>query len=130
MLHDHLLLINCSYLMCSICIILLFLVLEEIKPENSLGYKQWIFCLELCELMYFQVCSLIKNIKCLTLICLVCVFNSIILYYFQGLLDRQEFLQWILELVEKCRYPDDPMMRIVMPLMLQYAKEFVQVIQN
>lgn len=58
------------------------------------------------------------------------VFNSIILNHFQGLLDRQEFLQWILELVEKCRYPDDPMMRIVMPLMLQYAKEFVQVIQS
>ncbi len=29
--------------------------LEELKPENSLGYKQWTYCLELCELMYYQV---------------------------------------------------------------------------
>lgn len=35
------------------------------------------------------------------------------------------FLQWILDHVEKCRYPDDPMMRILMPIMLQYTKEFV-----
>jgi mediator of RNA polymerase II transcription subunit 12 len=36
------------------------------------------------------------------------------------------FLQWILDHVEKCRYPDDPLMRIILPIMLQYAKEFVQ----
>ena len=54
-------------------------------------------------------------------------FKYLLLNLFQGLLDRQEFLQWILELVEKCRYPDDPIMRIIMPLMLQYTKEFVQV---
>ena len=33
--------------------------------------------------------------------------------YNQGLLDRQEFLQWVLEMVEKCKYPDDPAMRLV-----------------
>jgi len=60
----------------------------------------------------------------------VFVLISMFMCRFQGLLDRQEFLQWILELVEKCRYPDDPMMRIVMPLMSQYAKEFVQVTQS
>ena len=38
------------------------------------------------------------------------------------------FLQWILDHVEKCRYPDDPIMRIMMPIMLQYTKEFVQVL--
>lgn len=44
-------------------------------------------------------------------------------------MDRQEFLTWLLEQVEKSKYPDEPTMRIMMPIILQYGKEFVQVIQ-
>ena len=57
---------------------------EGDKIENSGSCKNWIYTLELCEHMYNQ-----------------------------GLLDRQEFLQWVLEMVEKCKYPDDPAMRLV-----------------
>ena len=70
---------------------------EETKPENSQTYNLWQYCLELCECMYNE-----------------------------GLLDRQEFLQVILEMVERCRDPNDPLMRVLMPVMLQYAKEFTR----
>lgn len=70
---------------------------ETTKPENLVAYKQWMYTLELCEYMYAD-----------------------------GLLDRQEFLQFVLEVVEKCRYPDDPAMRMIMPVLLQYAKEFTE----
>jgi mediator of RNA polymerase II transcription subunit 12 len=46
--------------------------------------------------------------------------------YNQGLLDRQEFLQWVLDMVEKCRYADDPLMRLVMPILMTFGKEFLQ----
>ena len=59
------------------------------KNENSAAHKNWIYTLELCEYMYNQ-----------------------------GLLDRQEFLQWVLEMVEKCKYPDDPLMRMVLPVLV------------
>ena len=67
------------------------------KVENSNPYKNWIYTLELCEHMYNQ-----------------------------GLLDRQEFLQWVLEMIEKCKYADDPAMRLVMPVLMVFAKEFCQ----
>ncbi|KAH8042864.1 hypothetical protein HPB51_026129 [Rhipicephalus microplus] len=37
----------------------------------------------------------------------------------EGLLDHQDFLSWILELVEKTKTPDDPILKLVMPLTLQ-----------
>jgi hypothetical protein len=37
----------------------------------------------------------------------------------QGLLDRQEFLQSILEMVEKCKNPEDPLFRLLMPTLLR-----------
>ena len=37
----------------------------------------------------------------------------------QGLLDRQEFLQWILETVEKSRDPECPMFRLMMPVLIR-----------
>ncbi|XP_067143152.1 mediator of RNA polymerase II transcription subunit 12-like protein isoform X2 [Centruroides vittatus] len=43
----------------------------------------------------------------------------------EGLLDRQDFLLWILELLEKTKCPDDPIMKLIMPLVLQYVDEFV-----
>ena len=70
---------------------------DEGRVGNSLPFKQWTYSLELCDQMYNQ-----------------------------GLLDRQEFLQWILEMVEKCRYADEPTMRLVLPVVLTYAKEFCQ----
>ncbi|KAL1427763.1 hypothetical protein MTO96_003109 [Rhipicephalus appendiculatus] len=44
--------------------------------------------------------------------------------YEEGLLDHQDFLNWILELVEKTKTPDDPILKLVMPLTLQYVGEF------
>jgi hypothetical protein len=37
----------------------------------------------------------------------------------QGLLDRQEFLQSVLEMVEKCKNPEDPLFRLLMPTLLR-----------
>lgn len=46
--------------------------------------------------------------------------NLKILNLFQeGLLDRQDFLTWILDLLEKTKSPDDPIIKIVLPLVLQ-----------
>ena len=66
------------------------MMIEDTKPENSQTYKLWQYCLDICEYMYNE-----------------------------GLLDRQEFLQSILEMVERCRDPNDPLMRILMPVILQ-----------
>ena len=71
------------------------MMLEETKPENSQTYKLWQYCLDICEYMYNE-----------------------------GLIDRQEFLQSVLEMVERCRDPNDPVLRILMPVILQYTKEF------
>ena len=70
---------------------------EDAKIENSNTCKNWIYTLELCEHLYNQ-----------------------------GLLDRQDFLQWVLDMVEKCKYADDPAMRLVMPVLMVFAKEFCQ----
>merc|ERR1712223_95205 len=70
---------------------------EDTKIENSNTCKNWIYTLELCEHLYNQ-----------------------------GLLDRQDFLQWVLDMVEKCKYADDPAMRLVMPVLMVFAKEFCQ----
>ncbi len=70
---------------------------EETKPENSVYCRYWFYMTKLCELMYNQ-----------------------------GLLDRQEFLQWLLDAMEKYRYPDDPVLKLLLPLVLQYTDEFVK----
>jgi mediator of RNA polymerase II transcription subunit 12 len=46
----------------------------------------------------------------------------------EGLLDRQELLQWILELLDKLRSApsDDGILKLLLPLALQYLEEFVQ----
>ena len=64
--------------------------MEDTKPENSQTYKLWQYCLDICEYMYNE-----------------------------GLIDRQEFLQSVLEMVERCRDPNDPILRILMPVILQ-----------
>lgn len=54
------------------------------------------------------------------------------MYYFQqeGLLERQETLQWILDMVERplrsLSSSDDGLFRLYLPLALQYMEEFVQ----
>ena len=70
---------------------------EDAKIENTNPYKNWIYTLELCEYLYNQ-----------------------------GLLDRQEFLHFVLEMVEKYKYADEPAMRLVMPVLMVFAKEFCQ----
>ncbi|XP_072935735.1 mediator of RNA polymerase II transcription subunit 12 isoform X2 [Epargyreus clarus] len=42
----------------------------------------------------------------------------------EGLLDRHDFLTWIIELLDK-RAPDDGLLRLFLPLALQYMCEFV-----
>lgn len=46
----------------------------------------------------------------------------------EGLLERQEFLQWILELLDRLRSApsDDGILRLLMPLALQYLNEFTK----
>ena len=68
------------------------MMMEDTKPENSQTYKLWQYTLDICEYMYNE-----------------------------GLLDRQEFLQSIVEMVERCRDPNDPIMRILMPVILQVS---------
>ena len=73
-------------------------MMEEGKPETSVAYRQWTYALELCEFMYHD-----------------------------GLLDRQEFLQSLVEITEKYgKYPEDPLMRILLPIILKYIKEFTR----
>jgi len=69
----------------------------EVKPENTMAYKQLMYGLELCWYMYQQ-----------------------------GLLDRTEFLQWILDIVEKSRNPEEVTFRHMMPTLLRYGAEFAK----
>ncbi|XP_062901407.1 mediator of RNA polymerase II transcription subunit 12-like protein isoform X1 [Mobula hypostoma] len=48
-------------------------------------------------------------------------------YAFQdGMLERHEYLTWILEVLEKVKPADDELLKLLLPLMLQYSEEFVQ----
>ncbi|XP_039343228.1 mediator of RNA polymerase II transcription subunit 12-like protein isoform X2 [Mauremys reevesii] len=48
-------------------------------------------------------------------------------YLFQeGMLERHEYLTWILDVLEKIRPADDELLKLLLPLMLQYSEEFVQ----
>ncbi|XP_075535912.1 mediator of RNA polymerase II transcription subunit 12-like protein isoform X4 [Dermacentor variabilis] len=66
----------------------------SIPPDTTIA-KQWHYCTNLASHLYEE-----------------------------GLLDHQDFLNWILELVEKTKSPDDPILKLVMPLTLQYVGEF------
>lgn len=69
------------------------------EAEQKLALRQWIYCVQLLKYMYEE-----------------------------GLLDRQEVLGWILELLEKTKSQpsDDGILRLFLPLALQYLDEFVQ----
>lgn len=69
------------------------------NDEHKLALKQWHYCTMLAKYMFEE-----------------------------GLLDRQEFLQWILELLDKMKNvpTDDGILKLLLPLALQYLEEFVQ----
>ncbi|KAM4693939.1 mediator of RNA polymerase II transcription subunit 12-like protein isoform 2-T2 [Discoglossus pictus] len=48
-------------------------------------------------------------------------------YMFQeGLLERHEYLTWMLDVLEKVQPLDDELLKILLPLVLQHSEEFVQ----
>jgi hypothetical protein len=44
----------------------------------------------------------------------------------EGLLECQDFLQWQLDMLEKCKTCDDGLLKFIIPLILQYVDEFTQ----
>ncbi|ELW65163.1 Mediator of RNA polymerase II transcription subunit 12-like protein [Tupaia chinensis] len=44
----------------------------------------------------------------------------------EGMLEKHEYLTWILDVLEKIRPVDDDLLKLLLPLMLQYSDEFVQ----
>jgi mediator of RNA polymerase II transcription subunit 12 len=46
--------------------------------------------------------------------------------YEEGLVERQEFLNWVLDSVERAGSPDGGLLRLLLPLALQYLNEFSQ----
>ena len=69
------------------------------SEEHNLALRQWHYCIMLAKYMFEE-----------------------------GLLDRQELLQWILELLDKMKSVpcDDGILKLLLPLALQYLEEFVQ----
>ncbi|XP_034195865.1 mediator complex subunit kohtalo [Osmia lignaria lignaria] len=69
------------------------------NEEHKLALKQWHYCVQLAKYMFEE-----------------------------GLLDRQELLQWILELLDKIKSSplEDGILKLLLPLALQYLEEFVQ----
>lgn len=52
---------------------------------------------------------------------------NLFLYLQENLLERGEFISWIIELLDRSKSPsEDGMFRIILPLCLQYLDEFVQ----
>ena len=41
-------------------------------------------------------------------------------------MECQDFLQWQLDMLEKCKTCDDGLLKLVVPLILQYVEEFTQ----
>jgi len=72
---------------------------STMNEEHKLALKQWHYCVQLAKYMFEE-----------------------------GLLDRQELLQWILELLDKIRSSpsEDGILKLLLPLALQYLEEFIQ----
>ncbi|KAL6442397.1 hypothetical protein ACFW04_002558 [Cataglyphis niger] len=72
---------------------------NTMNEEHKLALKQWHYCVQLAKYMFEE-----------------------------GLLDRQELLQWILELLDKIRSSpsEDGILKLLLPLALQYLEEFIQ----
>ena len=71
----------------------------NMNEEHKLALKQWHYCIQLAKYMFEE-----------------------------GLLDRQELLQWILELLDKIKSSpsENGILKLLLPLALQYLEEFVQ----
>jgi mediator of RNA polymerase II transcription subunit 12 len=69
------------------------------QEEHKLALKQWSYCSQLSKYMYEE-----------------------------GLLDKHEFLHWIIELLDKMRSQpnEDALLKLYLPLTLQYINDFVQ----
>lgn len=69
------------------------------ESEHKIAIRQWTYCVQLAKYMYEE-----------------------------GLLERQEYLNWILELLDKMRSQpsDDGILKLFLPLALQFLDEFVQ----
>ncbi|XP_054985697.1 mediator of RNA polymerase II transcription subunit 12-like protein isoform X1 [Sorex araneus] len=53
--------------------------------------------------------------------------ERLVFHMFQeGLLEKHEYLTWILDVLEKVRPADEDLLKLLLPLMLQYSDEFVQ----
>lgn len=72
---------------------------NTMNEEHKLALKQWHYCIQLAKYMFEE-----------------------------GLLDRQELLQWILELLDKIKSSpsEDGILKLLLPLALQYLEEFIQ----
>lgn len=46
--------------------------------------------------------------------------------YEENLIERHEFLTWLLEMFEKIKSVDDPMLNLIAPMMVQYAEQFTE----
>ena len=46
--------------------------------------------------------------------------------YEEGLLDKHEYLVWVLDQLEKIKSTEDTMLKIVLPLVMQYIEEFTK----
>ncbi|KAI5713129.1 hypothetical protein M8J76_012279 [Diaphorina citri] len=70
-----------------------------ITEEQKIALKQWQYCTQLTKYMYQE-----------------------------GLIERQELLQWIIDLLEKLKSfsTDDGILKLILPIALQYLDEFVQ----
>ncbi|KAG1673141.1 Mediator of RNA polymerase II transcription subunit 12-like protein [Nymphon striatum] len=52
--------------------------------------------------------------------------NQLARYMFEeGLLDKHEYLMWMLELMEKSKSSDDGILKLILPIILQYVDDFV-----
>jgi mediator of RNA polymerase II transcription subunit 12 len=69
------------------------------QEEQKLALKQWTYCTQLCKYMFEE-----------------------------GLLDKHEFLNWILDLFDKLRTQptEDGILKLYLPLGLTYMQDFVQ----
>lgn len=69
------------------------------ESDYKIAQRQWTYCVQLAKYMYEE-----------------------------GLLERQEYLNWILELLDKMKSQpsDDGILKLFLPLALQYLDEFVQ----
>lgn len=69
------------------------------QEEQKLALKQWTYCTQLCKYMFEE-----------------------------GLLDKHEFLNWILDMFDKLRTQpsEDGILKLYLPVALSYMQDFVQ----